>query len=341
MPPEKHKRLGDADANIPAKKHQLSIKDLLKPSARPVAGPKASAAEPTDVQPSNDPPQPAELILELIRQVEHLQVSRDIESFVVDQSRVLSALRTAINPPAPVAVLSWAVPRYASNIALVKTKDYVAGLVWDAFERLHNNCPTHPIFGECEKGKIHALFRLPGGKGAATSWHMKAQKLGGNVAKNMGEYMPRNSCWMVLEDSTHIRKRGVDGKEVDLVTFKTYRLLAFLADPTSVNWNKLTGQLEGTGKSIENPFLHCCHNGHASQRAKKALGCVNSLQHGGFGSVTDNNLQQDCRPLDRARCPGHGPDKILCIFVHGDGQPKPCLNLDSTPAECSCVRKCF
>ena len=108
---------------------------------------------------------------------------------------------------------------------LVDTKQYVFSSVWPLVVALHENQPNHPMFGPVAESKIRAPLQLPGGKGAATSWHMKIKKLAANVEKNMGARIPPGSCWLVKEDSTHIQSRPPDGGELKrLVSFKTARL---------------------------------------------------------------------------------------------------------------------
>jgi len=304
-------------------------KIAVVPSASPVAP--VAPSESTSSRPTTSGQSITREDLEdLVKHLDALRLSKNIDTFFNSIRLVYSKLpRPALDAPPATPVVST---------SLVNTKDYIFNLVWFNITELHRSRPTHPMFGPCEKGKIRAPFFLPGGKGAATSWHKKVQHLAGNVAKCMGNWIPENSCWMVKEDSTHISSKG--GMLSRLVTYKTYRWLAFVANPTEENWGYLTGELEGKGKSRDVPFLHYCHNGHSSQDKRKALGCVNGYQHGFFGSAVENNKQRECRGRSRATCPGHNGG--YCVYVHENGWPRPCLNLTETPVVCSCPgRLCF
>ncbi|KAL8764571.1 MAG: hypothetical protein Q9209_007969 [Squamulea sp. 1 TL-2023] len=233
---------------------------------------------------------------------------------------------------------------------LVDTAEYVVSVVWPLVDKLHRLQPEHPMFGPCTMDRIRAPFRLPGGKGAATSWHMKVQKLGANVKKSMGERIPEGSCWIVRGDSTSIAEKPSGGEQKKLVEYKTARWLAFLVDPTPANWAIFSAKIESGEKSqAKSYFLHFCHNGHASAAKNKGPGCVNGVQHGRFGSAAENNAQRKCSAGDRSRCPGHpGGDPAVhpqhCLYVHhSSGWPKPCFDslLSSSKAACRHHPNCY
>lgn len=229
---------------------------------------------------------------------------------------------------------------------MVDTYDYVFNTVWALLQNLRNRHPQHPMFGPCEKDKLRAPFNLPGGRGAATSWHKKAVHLAQGIQKTMGKRIPRGACWLSPNEDTSIARKSALGTQEKLITYKTYRWLAFLSDPSAENWLRLTGGLgakatKGVGTS--SPFLHFCHNGFAG-KAKGSNGCVNGVQHGRFGTPTENNLQRDCARRDRKGCPGHGNGHPShCIYVHkASGNPKFCLNEpEGPPATCVHTTKCY
>lgn len=237
----------------------------------------------------------------------------------------------AIIIPSPQTPLP--VPTYYVN-----TKEYVFGLIWFLVQNLYNSQPNHPMFGECEPGKIRAPFYLPGGMGVGTSWHKRVTYLAAKVEKNMGKKIPPWSCWLVQNDKTHIHSRLPGRKPIILCSYKIYRWLAFLQYPSEENWAIFTGTFIGPIQ----PFLHFCHNGSASRSGKHGGGCVNGIQHGRFGTSRENIAQKACRNLDRARCPGHGLHPSHCIYVHDNGYPKLCLNrAEGRPAHCPCTIPCF
>ncbi|KAK9235846.1 hypothetical protein V1525DRAFT_241230 [Lipomyces kononenkoae] len=100
------------------------------------------------------------------------------------------------------------------------------------------------------------------------------------------------------------------------------RLLAFLANPSSLNWAYLT---ENGFRAIDTPFSHSCGRGLQRQDGQVAY-CINGLHHGRFASVNENRSHRLCYHDARPLCPGHGEPPVKCIFTHPDGTLKPCLN---------------
>jgi hypothetical protein len=240
----------------------------------------------------------------------------------------LSALAASLRPPLK-----------RKRFGEVVTNDYIFSVVWPLVLSLHNSQPGHPMFGEPAIGKIRLPLELPGGRGALASWRSKVENLGALVRKRMGPTIIPGSCWLAPDEDTCIQPRppsgldGVRGKVVRLRTWKTYRWLAFLKDPSAENWRVL----DEKDSSVH--FLHNCHQGFSREADG---GCVNGVQHGVFGSPLINNHQKDCRDGHRGSCPGHGTPLSYCFFVFEDGEPRPCYNLPEGPPEaCPHVRPCF
>ncbi len=247
-------------------------------------------------------------------------------------------LQRLVGPPVAPEIIKQPLPPPVQ----VDTKAYVFEKVWSLVSALYEDRPDHPMFGPCEEGLIRAPYSLPGGTGAATSWHKKVTNFAGTVAKGTGATFVPGGCWLVPGVDSAIQSRPPGAPLVRFVTYKTTRWLSFLANPTDENWVLLSGHLNGGGnKPGATPFLHFCHNGHAS-RDKHASGCVNGVEHGRFGTVLENNRQKDCKSGSYATCPGHG-DGRRCIFVHsGCGSPKPCLNdPHGMPESCQHEKRCF
>jgi hypothetical protein len=168
----------------------------------------------------------------------------------------------------------------------------------------------------------------PLGRGAPCSWKKKIRHIASTITKTMGKEIVPGSCWIMRGLDSTINQR-VDGQHSRLVTFKTSRFFAFVQDPSDENWNRLSGHLQvpPSHDPTSSPFLHFCHNGHASRSSPGGLGlgCVNGIEHGRFGTVLENNRQKECAAGTRP-CPGHGSDERRCIAVHRQsGAPKPCL----------------
>jgi hypothetical protein len=224
----------------------------------------------------------------------------------------------------------------------VLTNNFVFATVFSRFKSLYDQQPQHPIFGKPETGKICAPLRVKGRN--QCSWEAKCHYLANAIEASNGRYITPGDCWMKV-DFTMTFQMKVGGKPVVLVSFMIVRLLAFITSPTEEAWQAFVGHLENGSRSIDSPFTHWCHNGHGSKggRISRTLGCVNGVQHGAFGTVQENVDQKKCRNRDRSLCPGHGPSKLgFCIFVHGNGAQKACLNYpEGKPQQCPCEIKCF
>lgn len=156
------------------------------------------------------------------------------ESFVPESS---STIVTRNMPPgmtgAPSSPLTWVTPPPSAPFSLlclrpsVGTKVYVFTTIWARFEALHTTSPAHPIFGPCEVGHVRAPFRLPGGRGAKTSWWLRCNSLADSVAKKMGPSIVPGSCWMLDRQDTSIQRKQDDGRSETLAHYKHHRLLAF------------------------------------------------------------------------------------------------------------------
>lgn len=232
----------------------------------------------------------------------------------------------------------------------VSTFQYVFNSVYDKFIALHEQNPHHPIFGERQAGKIRLPFTGTGRN--RFDWEAKCLALARSIEEAMGAWIMPNSCWMKVDPVWHITMRDPQTKKpITLVQFQITRLLAFINNPTTEGWAALAGQLDKSGRSIDTPFTHFCHNGYGSKGGPIAgvAACVNGIEHGRFATAKENVDQKDCRFSDRSRCPGHGTPPAFCIFVDPDtGLPRPCLNqVDGRPPECFCReegfcnRRCF
>ena len=232
----------------------------------------------------------------------------------------------------------WVAPSPVVPLSLVRaarsvnTKTYIFTQVWQRFEALYRVAPHHDLFGNCESGRIRAPFRLPGGKGAATSWWLRTNSLADSIAKRMGTQITPGSCWILDRQDTSIQRKDPDAhKAVTLANYKHHRLLAFLRSGTEQSWSDFRSGV---------PVLHFCHNGFSKGRRE---GCVNGVEHGLFGTALENNAQRGCAGLDRQRCPGHMGEKCLYVWLSGEnlGVPRPCLNMVNRPELCAHEKKCF
>jgi hypothetical protein len=243
--------------------------------------------------------------------------------------------RAALSPPAS----TWPAPRPLAPLQLslvptsLDTRTYIFDTVWARFDLLHRVAPGHPLFGPPTQGLLRLPFRLPGGRGAASSWHLRVRALSDSVAKKMGNRIRPGTCWLLDSQDTSIQQRRPDGSQASLSRYKHHRLLAFLRVGSPAAWSDF---LSGTDR----PALHFCHNGFT---AASKSGCVNGIEHVFFGSAAENNLQRLCAPRDRSQCPGHGVPPQFCIFVdHASGCVRPCLNLSGgLPVACPHVPACF
>jgi hypothetical protein len=241
-------------------------------------------------------------------------------------------------------------PGLILGVETVDTYTYIFDTVWQLILDLHTKYPQHPMFGQTEKGCLRApLFTKKTGVGQ-TSWHARVKFLASSVRDSMGPTMTKGSCWTTPTPTTKIETQfSKDAKRVTLISFRFTRWLCFLANPTSTNWDILTGQKRGLGiEPRDHPFCHTCHNGegsigfrHTTSGTTSRKSCINGVEHGHFGTVKSNEKMKACKGRSRAKCPGHGSPPIYCFYVHGNGRPKACLNLEVTPLSCSCELKCF
>jgi hypothetical protein len=238
----------------------------------------------------------------------------------------------------------------SDTLGAVSTFQHVFNSVYDKFTALHEQNPHHPIFGKRQAGKIRLPFTGTGRN--RFDWEAKCLTLARSVEEAMGPWIMTNSCWMKVDSTWHITMKDPrTNKPIALVQFQIVRLLAFINNPTTEGWAALTGQLEKSGRSIDTPFTHSCHNGQGSKGGLivGTLACVNGIEHGRLATVQENAEQKNCRFGDRVRCPGHGTPLAVCIFVDPDtGLPRPCLNrVEGRPVECLCREeglcnnKCF
>jgi hypothetical protein len=226
---------------------------------------------------------------------------------------------------------------------MVNTSDYIFDTVWGLIVEIHTREPTHPMFGEPQQDQLRAPFNVAGND---TSWYSRTLRFAGCVQKAMGSEMIPGSCWMSSTRRTSI-KQNVHAKTSETFFSVAFtRFFFFLANPTSQNWDILTGQKRGLAiDPRQHPFSQTCHNGrHAKADIRDALldsSCVNGVQHGHFGTSQSNSDVKICKARSRAECPGHGSPTAYCIYVHRNGQLKHCLNLLVTPSSCNCSTKCF
>ena len=131
---------------------------------------------------------------------------------------------------------------------------------------LHTKDPQHPMFGKPDQDCLRApLFTDKTGVGQ-TSWHARVKDLASSVRDSKGPTKIKGSCWMSLTPTTKIESRfSTDAKPVILINFEFVRWLCFLANPTSRNWDILTGQKRGLDiDPKDHPFCHTGHDGEGS-----------------------------------------------------------------------------
>jgi hypothetical protein len=149
-------------------------------------------------------------------------------------STTVPKLPTATSPDPPGLIL---------EIEAVDTYTYIFDTVWQLILDSHTKDPQHPTFGKTEQDYLRApLFTEKTGVGR-TSWHARVKYLASSVRDSMGPTMTKGSCWMSPTPLTKIETRfSTNTKPVTLINLKFVRWLCFLANPTSRNWDILTGQ---------------------------------------------------------------------------------------------------
>jgi hypothetical protein len=255
---------------------------------------------------------------------------------------------TVPRPPTSITPLH---PDTIPQMETVDTYSYVFDTVWNFILDLHTKEPRHPMFGKPVKGCIRLPLYTEKTGYAQLSWNNRVKCLASSVRDSMGQTMIKGSCWMALSTRSEIRlntsarqsRRKLE--KVNVVKFTIVRWLHFLANPSPQNWDIITGEKRGLPMNPnDHPFCHSCHNGEGSTKSRNAVGrgsCINGVEHGCFGTTALNNKMKACKGRSRAKCPGHGSPPTHCFYVHRNGRPKACLNLEVIPLSCSCELKCF
>lgn len=348
--PEASEPPGPAPRTSPMKNVGKKISSFFAPKAPPAPQP---SRPPSTISRVSDTASQIDDIVEQVQALSTLPLDKQREA----HQRIIGSLKTlkkdlptpagstiALSQSSSISSFGDPNPSASATAILyppnqrVKTSEYVCRCMWDLVTNLYQLSPDHPIFGPTESGSFRLPLREVGRN--QLSWESKCRGIGRDVEKAMGPWILPGSCWMKKDPSIVISRKG-DGV---LAQCLIVRLLAFLTDPSPANYTYFTATSNETydtaGKKIpatSSPFVHRCNNGHASV-VKNAPGCVNGIEHGYFGTPSENYSYQKCsRDGGVTKCPGHGPRGIKCLYVHPDGIPKPCLNTpDGRPRQCSC-----
>lgn len=220
-------------------------------------------------------------------------------------------------------------PKKHAALSTTDLEAHLTGLV----RKLYQQKPNHEIFGSPTAGHIrlpcHAIGRKNG-----QCWVNKMKQIANWVIDEMGERWSMDSCWMSTKGQIQITNpTGGHSSEV-YASITVTRLLAFFASPTPENWAFLTSDTP-----TNCPFSHRCGRGHL--RYDGTIGCLNGVRHGGFSDRKENEDHKTCRNGALALCPGHGTQKIKCIFTNDQGDLLPCRMWEDHVPICRCDKKCF
>jgi len=203
--------------------------------------------------------------------------------------------------------------------------------------KIRDSQPGHPMFGPISEGLIRAPFESQRANG--TSWKNFIRNIAMNPYRRPIKW-GGNMCWMAKGHTLKITRTETGGKVTPLRSFKTTRFLAFLANPTPENWTYLSDERKQA--ALNHPFDHYCNRGEATDVRQNGYVCVNGIEHGKFSTREVNNSRKPCGPYGlRHRCPGHGPDKVHCVFTHEDGVIAVCRNSVAQLRSCNCEKCCF
>jgi len=212
-----------------------------------------------------------------------------------------------------------------------EAEEHLIALVDD----LHAANPEHPIFGPVSPGMVRAPWRASRENGV--SWINIMRRIARSKYRQPITW-GANNCWMATASITNIklvRPSTADPSKMELCrSFKTVRVLAFFANPTTENWAALS-----SNNPTRTPFDHICQRGERS-RDQEGYVCINGIEHGVISSRDVNESRKYCKYGSRAFCPGHGPASTKCVFTHPDGTIMPCRNVDDM-IDCNCLRRCY
>ncbi|KAK9377578.1 uncharacterized protein V1513DRAFT_26 [Lipomyces chichibuensis] len=151
------------------------------------------------------------------------------------------------------------------------------------FINLHTTHPHHEIFGEPTKG----LLRLPlySSRPTEQNWAKICRRIALTVSHSMESSFGPSECWLTPARKLHIYKGKVAVKDFQIV-----RLLAFLADPTSLHWACL---VETRTRVFYRPFARLCC-GQRERSDGRIAYCVNGLYHGAFATGHENQSGNIC-----------------------------------------------
>ncbi|KAK9359290.1 hypothetical protein V1504DRAFT_458405 [Lipomyces starkeyi] len=202
------------------------------------------------------------------------------------------------------------------------------------FIDLHTSNPNHEIFGEPAQG----LLRLPlyPSRTSDQSWAKTCKNIALGVLTEMKSGFQLDACWMSRSKITQIT-RWCKGKKVLYKHVSIVRLLAFLAQPTTLHWKYLS---DNGLSALDTPFSHACNRGEKRDDGQVAF-CINGLYHGRFATINESNSHRHCVNGARPLCPGHGSPPVKCIFTNPDGSLRPCLNQEDSVPKCACAKPCF
>lgn len=193
------------------------------------------------------------------------------------------------------------------------------------------------MFGPPVLGKIRQPYEVPTGKRSNTRcWVNWAEQVASGVEQLQPAIQPPFGCWMMSSKLQSDISEQVGGRQNVLRRFRTVRMLAFLKDPSPELWAKVDSQESVAEDCV---YSHACGNGESKSRDDKS-GCVNP-DHGRITTRAENESHKLCTYGARCLCPGHGSPPVKCIFVHRDGTPRSCRNLDACVPACNCERPCF
>ena len=198
-------------------------------------------------------------------------------------------------------------------------------------DKLHEDRPDHPMFGEVTPGLIRMPYKTERSNGVC--WVNCLKKI---TSTTIGQKFKLGRCWLTYTPQFKITKPNPDdpSKTVVCASVLKTRFIAFLCKPTDENWESLQSG------NIARPFDHWCGRGEFELDEKRVY-CVNGVTHGSFATRGANEDRKHCKKHGaRALCDGHGTGK-KCVFTHPDGSLKPCLMVEDHVPVCNHTPKCF
>jgi len=240
-----------------------------------------------------------------------------------------SSSSSQLTPAPPLNVPRGPIP---VMVVPVGGKQAACGYLRACLTAIHTENKDHEMFGPLELGELRAPYR-DNSRANAVSWWNVVETICNRTYRSdlrIGE----NMCWMTKTHSHKLNSTS-QGTTIMLKSFKIVRFIAFLVQPSDINWLALK-----TGDETR-PFDHFCRRGEATDILQQGYVCINGVEHGEFSTRTANEDRKKCTHGAKALCPGHGSQRVKCVFTHPDGTVQPCRNMASHVPLCVCTNKCY